>query len=188
MLTFRTVQINTPRMPKAGHCWRHSVINTRCSWLHADERGFRSRHHRLHSSGDYRNPPPKSEHAGLRKWMKEHSGQRIEIPSELRPVIGTTLLQFFREKQVKLLALSVGEIHAHMQIQLIDNIVAIRRIIGHAKRESSRSVKKQMPGSVWGAGGEHKRIENRSHHENVFGLHPVQTRTRSMDLVVQGFE
>jgi hypothetical protein len=45
--------------------WRHVIISTRRSWLHGDAREFRSRRHRIHSLGDYRNIPPAGEHAGL---------------------------------------------------------------------------------------------------------------------------
>jgi hypothetical protein len=51
-------------MAQPGMLWRHVIINTFCTWLHSDERGFRSRKHRIHSSGDYRRRPPKGEHAG----------------------------------------------------------------------------------------------------------------------------
>src|SRR5947207_10093448 len=50
--------------------WIHVVVGTYRSWDFGDERGFRSRKHRIHSSGDYKNPPPKREHEGLRKRFK----------------------------------------------------------------------------------------------------------------------
>jgi REP element-mobilizing transposase RayT len=155
-------------MPVAGKCWRHSMINTRCSWLHADARGFRSKKHRLHSSGDYKHPPAKHEHAGLRKWMSKRAGPPVEIPSDCRRQIGQALVNFFREGEHRLLALAVGEKHSHALIELVDDMRVIRDVWGDAKRISSRAVKNQMPGSVWGAGGEHKRVVDRAHHQNTF--------------------
>ena len=46
--------------------WYHVQFSTFGTWLRGDERGFRDHDHRLHSSGDYRNPPPPGEHEGLR--------------------------------------------------------------------------------------------------------------------------
>ena len=49
-------------MTRAGFMWRYCMINTLCSWLHGDERGFRSREPEIRSSGDYKNPPPPEEY------------------------------------------------------------------------------------------------------------------------------
>src|SRR5262249_17500638 len=51
-------------MPAEGKLWRHVIISTLNSWLPGDPRGFRAVNHKIHSSGDYKNPPP-GEHAGL---------------------------------------------------------------------------------------------------------------------------
>src|SRR3954466_10612412 len=109
-------------MPAPGKSWRHSIINTRCSWVLADVRGFRSRKHRLHSSGDYKNPPPKSEHAGLRDWMKERAAPPVEIPSECRAIIGRTLVKFFQDSGHRLLAIAIGKNHGHALVELQDDI------------------------------------------------------------------
>ncbi len=54
-------------MPTPGKCWWHNILSTHGSWLPGNPRGFRSRNHRIHSSGDYKNPPPLGEHAGLHR-------------------------------------------------------------------------------------------------------------------------
>jgi len=100
--------------------------------------------------------------------MKQRAGPPVEIPTECRAIIGNALVNFFRDGEHRLLALAIGKIHGHALVELTDDIRVIRAVWGDAKRKSSRAVKKQMPGSVWGAGGEHKRVENRSHHKNVF--------------------
>ena len=48
-------------MPRPNKCWWHVTLSTYGSWLPGDQRGFRSRKHKIHSSGDYKNPPPASE-------------------------------------------------------------------------------------------------------------------------------
>ena len=67
--------------------WRHVTLNTKNSWLPGDERGFRNRDHRIHSTGDYKTPPPKQEHAGLRRYNETGAGDMIEIEAALRPLI-----------------------------------------------------------------------------------------------------
>jgi len=47
--------------------WIHAYWSTFGVWLPGDPRGFRSRGHRIHSSGNYKDPPPTGEHAGL--WL-----------------------------------------------------------------------------------------------------------------------
>ena len=37
--------------------WFHCTSHTYGAWLHGDERSFRTRHHREHKIGDYKNPP-----------------------------------------------------------------------------------------------------------------------------------
>jgi len=74
--------------------WRHVVLGTRRSWLHGDGRGFRSRGHRIHSSGDYRDPPPEGEHAGLRAYHEKRAkGPAIRVSKRLRAEAGKALLR-----------------------------------------------------------------------------------------------
>jgi len=148
--------------------WRHVIINTKCTWLHGDERGFRSRGHRIHSSGDYRNPPPPGEHEDLHRFHEKRSGDEVHIPYKLRPIIGREILAFLRAEQHRLLALAVTKIHAHFLVELAIDLRAVKWTVGQAKRKSSRAVKSEMPGSVWSAGGTYKPIEARDHLDHAY--------------------
>src|SRR5438552_18397295 len=64
--------------------WRHVIISTHCSWLPGSKKGWRSRRHRRHSSGDYKSPPPPDEHHGLLEHSQTISVQRIEIAWAVR--------------------------------------------------------------------------------------------------------
>ena len=46
----------------AWNGWYHVNGNTYGTWLPGDERGWRSRHHKVHVNGDYKNPPPPGAH------------------------------------------------------------------------------------------------------------------------------
>jgi len=155
-------------MPKHGMRWRHVIINTKSSWLHGDRRGFRSRDHRIHSTGDYKRPPPPGEHEGLRNYMEERAAPRVIIPLALRvPVLQAIVGQLRKEGFIVLTAL-VGATHAHALSELPDDTPTIRRIIGHCKRNACEMVKHSLPGSIWSAGGDFVPVDTRSHQRRAF--------------------
>ena len=45
-------------MPQPWQSWYHCNGTFKGNWLRGDERGWRSRNHREHVEGDYKNPPP----------------------------------------------------------------------------------------------------------------------------------
>jgi hypothetical protein len=149
-------------MPRPGFSWRHIVISTHRSWLPGDKRGFRSRKHRIHSSGDYKNPPPLSEHAGLRKH-NQNDAPAIEIVKALRPVIGRSIVQTLQEMNLQVVAVAVSHKHAHALAQMPVGEKVQNRIRGECKRISSRAVKAQLPGKVWGDGGKLKEVKTKWH-------------------------
>jgi hypothetical protein len=149
-------------------CWRHVIINTHCSWLHGSPRGFRSRKHRIHSSGDYRNPPLPGEHAGLFRYHKERASDTVEIRPDLRRLVGQAFVHALTAAGHPVVVASVAERHAHALVELPDNIVVIRAVVGDAKRLASRAVKAQLPGQVWSRGGEYRRIRDDGHWANAF--------------------
>jgi hypothetical protein len=67
-----------------GNKWRHVIIKTRSSWLHGDERGFRDRGHRIHSSGDYKHGPPKGvgNRARAGRFVQTDSFELFSEPAE----------------------------------------------------------------------------------------------------------
>jgi hypothetical protein len=150
-------------MPKTGKRWRHVIINTKGSWHHGDARGFRSRGHRIHSSGDYRHRPPAGEHEALLRYRKKESGKEIHFPEALRPPIGKTLIAELQARGHDVLCVAVTKTHAHFLVELPDNILRIKAIVGDAKRRASRSVKDNLPGTVWAAGGTFKPVQSREH-------------------------
>jgi hypothetical protein len=150
-------------MAQPGMLWRHVVINTFATWLHGDQRGFRSRKDRIHSSGDYRHRPPKGEHAGLQAYQLGKSRVEVTIERDLRPVVGRAILEFLLGKHYRVLALAVGKVHGHALVELPEGIRTVRAIVGDMKRLSSRAVRDQLPGSVWAAGATYKRVVNDDH-------------------------
>jgi hypothetical protein len=156
-------------MPKPGKLWRHVIINTRGSWLHGDERGFRNRGHQIHSSGDYKHKPPVEEHVGLYGYQIGKSPPEVRIAKSLRPVLGGELAHYFTQCDHRVLVVAVTKVHAHALVELPNSIVKIRAIVGEAKRAASRAVKRQMPGSIWARGGTFKPVKTLAHQRRAFG-------------------
>lgn len=139
-------------MPRPGLRWHLVTINTFGTWLHGSPRGFRSRHHRIHSNGDYRNPPPAGEHAGLRCYREERSRSPVHLSHDLKPIVGQSLRDDLAKRGYRVLAVSVCFDHAHLVVELPEGPRQVRSVIGDAKKHVSRAVKRWLPGTVWSAG------------------------------------
>jgi REP element-mobilizing transposase RayT len=148
--------------------WRHVIVNTLGSWLHGDPRGFRSRDHRIHSSGDYKNPPPKGEHEGLFRYQKGRSPERVEIAGKLRATISGAFVRSLQKGNWQVLGVSASATHLHALVKLPSSRDLTKRIIGDAKRAASRRVRKEMPRRIWSADGTYKPVRNRGHQIEAY--------------------
>jgi hypothetical protein len=155
-------------MPRIGMAWRHVTMGTHNSWLPGEPRGFRSKDHKIHSSGDYKNSPPEWEHAGLWEYSKRISGEPLIIPKNLREPIGRAILAD-QKRGLLVLAVAVGGMHAHVQVELPDDKAKMRQIVGKAKTAACYAVKAQMPGKIWARHGGYKRIKDIAHQRQVHG-------------------
>ena len=144
------------------------MVNTCCTWLHGDERGFRSRGHRIHSSGDYRNPPPSDEHAGLRGYHERGSRDPVRFDLAIRILILGAFVRKLRLLGHRVIAASVGEKHLHVLAELPHDLDEIRRIMGKCKQRASHAVREALPGSIWSEGGEFKWIKDNAHLHNAY--------------------
>jgi hypothetical protein len=147
-------------MPQVGMQWWHVIISTWNSWLPGDKRGFRSRDHKIHSSGDYKNPPPIEEHAGLRRYHEQKAGEPVTIFAEQREAVGQAILAKLKKGNHRLLALSVAVTHSHWLVELPENLKETRKIVGQCKSASSHKIRDQVPGRVWAFRGSFIRIRD----------------------------
>ena len=155
-------------MPRPGFLWRHVIISTKNTWLHGDQRGFRSRNRGIQSSGDYKHRPPPEEYRKLREYFAEHAGDEVHIEKDLRPIVGLAILAYLRSMGFRVLAIAIGKVHAHIVVELPKDLAAVRKIIGDVKRKSSRAIKEWKPGTVWSPGGEFVVCWDREHLKNAF--------------------
>lgn len=155
-------------MPRPGLRWWHVMIGTYCAWLPGDNRGFRSKKHKIHSSGDYKNPPPPDEHTGLRRYHEERHPEHVKVPRELRQLVADKVAEVLRDLGYRVLIVSVSGKHAHILAELPLELPEFNRIIGVCKNKSSRAIKKECPGRVWARGDTHKLVKDQVHRKNVY--------------------
>jgi hypothetical protein len=98
--------------------WYHVVLSTYGSWLYGDKRGFRTRHHREHVNGDYKNPPSPGKYESEERRSREVLKQDpVVLPDSLRPIIGAAIRERLEILGALVLCLSVGRQHIHLLIK-----------------------------------------------------------------------
>jgi REP element-mobilizing transposase RayT len=154
-------------MPSPGKRWRHLIVNTHCSWLHGDERGFRSRGHRIHSSGDYKNTSPQSEHAGLRRYHNDRSAAPAILPRTVFKIVGEAFVQSLQKGGHRVSAVSVNPTHAHALVELPDSVAVVKRVCGWCKYFGTRAIREVAPAfrdrEIWSGGETYEPVDNPSH-------------------------
>jgi hypothetical protein len=148
--------------------WQHVILGSRCSCLLGDPRGFRDRHHRLHSSGDYKHRPAANEHAQVRRYYNKRAGKPVNFSLRLRILILREFVQKMRKLGHDIIAAAIAKRHLHALTELPNEYIAMKCEIGKAKQKASHAVRQLLPGTIWAAGGEFKRIEDRDHLHNTY--------------------
>ncbi len=141
------------------------MFSARGHWLPGDERGFRDRTHRIHSSGDYNNPPPSEEHAGLRRHAHTIVGPLVRIPEHLRPAIAQALGTKFDEMHAPARIIAVTQTHAHALVRVGDSDA--KPLVGRAKQAASFAVRSSLPGQVWGGSCHVVRVHSDAHYHRI---------------------
>ena len=148
--------------------WYHIILTTYGAWLPGDPRGFRTRHHRQHVEGDYKNPPP----PGRYEKLKKHSTESLKHPPvilspELRPVVGKALRDRLHEFKVLVACLSVGGQHIHLLAKM--PIEQSRTLIGSVKQHTWFVLReKGWTNKLWGKKAKSIPIRDRAHQINVY--------------------
>jgi REP element-mobilizing transposase RayT len=155
-------------MPRRGFCWWHVIWSTHCSWLPGDPRGFRNRRHRIHSSGDYRRPPPVGEHAGLHQYHQSRSADAVELTPVQQVLARDFIVVACGRLGIRLLASSIGRQHVHLLAELPTDWRRTKRVVGHLKTKSSRFVKVGSRNRLWSTGGKFLPVEDRAYQMTVF--------------------
>jgi len=152
----------------AWNGWYHVTGSTYGTWLRGDPRGWRSRHHRQHVDGDYRNPPEPDAHAELYERSQE-SLKRPPVHLDLRQrgIAGEALVDKLLEMGVEILVASLDSSHYHILARFPDGQVRPR--IGKAKKNASHILSRYgLKGTVWAKRCRPQPIRDRQHQINAY--------------------
>ncbi len=153
--------------------WFHIILTTYGAWLPGDPRGFRTRHHREHVDGDYKQPPPKGKYDERHRQSKKLTTYpAVVLPGAYRPVVGIALRDRLQQSGGDVLVISVNGQHLHIQVQLdqvqLDDVDA-RYPVGDAKRHAWFELRKLgWTSKLWGLRCKIVRIKDYAHQKNVY--------------------
>jgi hypothetical protein len=132
--------------------WFHITGSTYGAWLRGDPRGWRTRHHREHVEGDYKNPPRPEDSAPVlarsRVLMREQEPVRLS-PAARRLACGV-FARALAYHQIDTVAIAICATHYHVLARFRDRDP--RKWIGIAKSRSARHLSEAglcEPGGVW---------------------------------------
>ncbi len=144
----------------------HATCHYHGQWIPGDQRGFRSRDHRIHSSGDYRNPPPIQEHAGLRQWVRVNMNQP---PVTLEPpqfeIVGLVLVHKLQRMNCEVVVLSSGPTHVHTLF--VPSETDVIKQLGKAKQFASLKCPNHA-GQLWAESCDAVAVQKEQHACNAY--------------------
>jgi len=135
----------------------------------------------LFGPGDYKNPPPQNEHAGLRRYYQTRSGKPVELDLEVRVEVCREFVGKMLKLGFRTIACSAGERHVHALAELPSEYRQRRKVVGQCKQKASHAVHAMLPGSIWSEGGEFKRIRDAGHLRNTYNY--IRTRQEAGTIV-----
>src|SRR5262249_45184683 len=104
---------------REGWAWYHVIVTTYAAWLYGDARGFRTRHHREHVEGDYKNPPVPGQYEGLEVRSRAALKQAaVVLPPELRELLGLAIKERLERLGAPLVCIAVCGQHVHLLAEM----------------------------------------------------------------------
>jgi hypothetical protein len=148
--------------------WYHFIISTYGSWLHGDARGFRTRHHREHIEGDYKNPPPPGMYESReRRSRKSLKHAPVVLTPSLRPIVGGALKERLQTLGALVVCISMSGQHAHGLTKMPRALV---RDWGGLAKKHAWFVARELgwKEKLWGKRGKAIHVKTREHQLNVY--------------------
>ncbi|HKA08694.1 MAG TPA: hypothetical protein VKD71_15650 [Gemmataceae bacterium] len=149
--------------------WFHITSHTYGSWLHGDPRSFRTRHHREHIVGDYKDPPAVGMYAD--KLARSHrlmKQEPVTLAPHWQPIIGAAVRDKLLLLGAQVLAVSMGTTHAHLLAKMAPPPIP-RSWIGLAKKHSNFIAKDHgWLGKLWAVRSKAIPIKDRQHQLSTF--------------------
>jgi REP element-mobilizing transposase RayT len=157
-------------MSVAWNGWYHITAHTYGSWPRGDPRGWRTRHHREHVEGDYKNPPVPETWARLfaqsKRLMKRG---RVRIDFDLREFVLDALVDKLLNLDVEVIAAALTRDHLHLLGRFGQRDA--RTLVGLAKKHASHLVRqaglRTDAGGLWGKRSRAEPVAGRHHQLRV---------------------
>ena len=150
-------------------CWYHCILGTYGAWLPGDDRGFRTRKHREHVEGDYKNPPPPGEFGSLKETARQSLKQEpIALGQAFRECVGKALRERLEGLGAIVVAVSVSSRHVHVLAKMPFDCP--RQWVGLAKKHAWYELRDrhQWNGKLWGKRGKYIPVRDREHQLRVY--------------------
>jgi REP element-mobilizing transposase RayT len=152
-------------MPRAYLNLYHAICTYHGQWIPGDERGWRCRDHRVHSSGDYKRPPPPEEHEGLRRHVRAQlNNPPVRLSRHQFEVLGDAFVRKLLKMRCAVRRASAGPTHVH--VLLVPSEPDVLKQLGRAKQYASFKCPGHR-GQLWGGGGRAIPIADYGHLANV---------------------
>ena len=163
-----------PRSPAEGppqgeeFVWCHVIVTTYGAWLDGDVRGFRTRHHREHIEGDYKDPPPPERYAGRRRRSREAlKNPPVSLDQAWKAIIGQALVERFQELGGFVLVAAMSTQHGHLLVKLPRGVA--REWTGIAKKHAWFVAREAgWVGKLWGIRSKAIEAKNREYQRSVY--------------------
>ena len=151
------------------HRWFHITSHSYRVWLHGDAHGFRTRHHREHLEGDYKNPPPPDKYEQKRKRSVKLLKQASVIPEPAwRAIVGAAVKDKLITLGAQMLCMSMSATHAHVLAKMPQGPIP-RSWMGQAKKQSNFISKVPgWTGKLWAVRSKVTPVKAREHQVNAF--------------------
>ncbi|HTW94029.1 MAG TPA: hypothetical protein VMD30_04485 [Tepidisphaeraceae bacterium] len=158
-------------MAKAFNHWYHVTVHAYGSWLPGDARGWRSKNHRVHVDGDYKNPPPRGKYSNIYTAMQGRMKRdAVVIDQSLKLRVVSALIKKLESDRVEPIVAALDSRHLHILARFFDDNP--KHWIGRAKKHSSHALRQEQlrtaEGGLWAANCHVKPILDRAHQVRVF--------------------
>jgi REP element-mobilizing transposase RayT len=149
--------------------WLHITSHTYGAWLHGSPKGYRTRHHREHIEGDYKNPPPKGEYDDNLKRSKQLLKQEpVKLANKWRKLFGQSVLDKMNELGAEVICIAMGATHVHLLAKMPPGKTP-RQWVGRAKKHANFTGKDEgWTGKLWAVRCKVTPINDRDHQVNTF--------------------
>ncbi len=159
-----------PAEPPQGPAWGwfHIILTAYGAWLYGDPRGFRTRHHREHVEGDYKNPPAPGMYADKEARSRELLKQApVSWSPAWRAIIGGALVARLQHLGAFVLCAAVSRQHVHILAKLPPKLA--RPWSGLAKKHAWFVARDRgWRSKMWGKRGKQDPVRDRRHQVNVY--------------------